>query len=65
MSAAGDLLAIAKPAQRALASQGIRTLADAAERTEQELLSLHGVGPRAVRLIAEALHASGRAFRAV
>ncbi len=51
---------IGKPATRALLMAGISSLAQVAERTESELLELHGVGPRAVRLLREALQASGR-----
>jgi hypothetical protein len=50
----GDLpAAIGRPATRALAGAGITTLADVAARTDDELLALHGVGPRAVRLLRE------------
>lgn len=46
---------IGKPATRALLAAGVRTLSDAAARSEEELLALHGVGPRAIRLLKEAL----------
>ena len=46
---------IGRPATRALAGAGITTLDDAAARSEQELLALHGVGPKAVRILTEAL----------
>lgn len=60
----GDLpRAIGNPATRALAGAGITTLAEVARRSEAELLALHGVGPRAVRILAEALEASGRSLR--
>lgn len=60
----GDLPhAIGKTAARALATQGITTLAQVATRTEAELLALHGVGPKAVRILGEALAATGRALR--
>ena len=52
--------AIGKPATRALLLAGIETLGQVAERTEPELLELHGVGPRAVRILREALRATGR-----
>ncbi|WP_274910617.1 helix-hairpin-helix domain-containing protein [Streptomyces sp. WZ-12] len=52
----GDLpKAIGGPATRALASAGISTLAQIAELTDAELLALHGVGPKAVRILREAL----------
>lgn len=51
----GDLpRAIGSPATRALHAAGITTLAHTAERTDAELLALHGVGPKAVRILREA-----------
>jgi hypothetical protein len=53
--AVGDLpKAIGAPATRALASAGITTLAQVAALSEAELLAMHGVGPKAVRLLKEA-----------
>ncbi|MFC7879439.1 hypothetical protein [Isoptericola sp. NPDC057391] len=50
----GDLpAAIGRPATRALAGAGVTTLAEVAARTDAELLALHGVGPRAVRILRE------------
>lgn len=54
--------AIGKPATRALLLAGISNLSQVAERTEAELLELHGVGPKAVKVLAEALRESGRGF---
>ncbi|MER5873116.1 hypothetical protein [Streptomyces sp. NPDC002044] len=57
----GDLpKAIGGPATRALAGVGITTLAQVAELTGAELLALHGVGPKAVRVLTETLVATGR-----
>lgn len=54
----GDLpKAIGRPATRALAGAGITTLDQVAERSDAELLALHGVGPRALRILREALAA--------
>jgi len=51
----GDLpAAVGRPATRALAGAGLTTLADVAARSDAELLALHGVGPRAVRILREA-----------
>jgi|GEM_PF-596977 len=51
----GDLPAsIGRPATRALAGAGLTSLSDVARRTDAELLALHGVGPKAVRLLREA-----------
>jgi hypothetical protein len=58
-----DLPAIGRPATDALALQGITTLAQVAEHTATDLLSLHGVGPKAIRILGEALAADGRSFR--
>ncbi|MEV4946889.1 hypothetical protein [Streptomyces sp. NPDC053755] len=65
-TAAGDVgdlpRAIGRPATRALAAAGILTLADVSTRTEEELLALHGVGSKAVRILGEALRTGGRSF---
>jgi predicted flap endonuclease-1-like 5' DNA nuclease len=60
----GDLPAIGRPATNALAAAGITTLAQVAELSEAELRALHGVGPKAVTILQEALAADGLAFRA-
>lgn len=46
---------IGKPATRALLAAGIKNMTDVAARSEAELAALHGVGPKALRLLAEAL----------
>ncbi|WUI02574.1 hypothetical protein OHR68_12460 [Spirillospora sp. NBC_00431] len=52
----GDLpKAIGGPATRALTGAGITTLAQVADLTDAELLAMHGVGPKAVRILREAL----------
>ena len=43
------------PATRALALEGITTLDDVRGRDLDELLRLHGVGPKAIRILREAL----------
>jgi predicted flap endonuclease-1-like 5' DNA nuclease len=59
----GDLpAAIGKPATRALLAAGITTLDDVAARSSTELLALHGVGPKAVRILAEVLAERGRSL---
>lgn len=55
-----DLPAIGRPATRALAAAGITSLDQVATRSEAELLALHGVGPRAVRILVESLTARGQ-----
>lgn len=44
-----------KPALRALTAAGITRLSHVAARSDDELLALHGVGPKAVRLLRAAL----------
>ena len=58
------LPAIGRPAAAALGLAGITSLEKVAEHTEDELLALHGVGPKAVRILREALAAGGLSFRA-
>ncbi|WP_286929465.1 MULTISPECIES: hypothetical protein [Aeromicrobium] len=53
---------IGRPATNALAAQGITSLEQVAGLSESELLALHGVGPKAVRLLGEALAARGLEF---
>lgn len=67
-TSAGDedasvLPAIGRPATRALLQAGISTLDQVAERTEAELLAMHGVGPKAVRILSEALGHEGKSLR--
>jgi hypothetical protein len=51
--------AIGKPATRALAGVGINSLKDLTGRTAAELLALHGVGPKAIRILTETLAERG------
>ena len=55
---------LGRPAERALEQAGYRRLDQFGAVTEADLLRLHGVGPKAVRLLREALAADGRGFRA-
>lgn len=60
----GDALpaSIGRPATRALHAAGLTSLEMVASRSEAELLALHGVGPRAVRILAETLAEQGRSL---
>ncbi|NEW40219.1 hypothetical protein GV792_12260 [Nocardia cyriacigeorgica] len=59
----GDLpTSIGKPATRALHGAGITTLAELATHTRAELLALHGFGPKAARVLDEALQNHGISF---
>ena len=53
------------PALRALAHAGIRSMAQLAQRSEREVASLHGMGPKGIRVLREALTAQGRHFKRV
>jgi hypothetical protein len=60
----GDLpRGIGQPALRAFANAGYRRLEQFAGVSAAELARLHGVGPKAIRLLREALAAKGLAFR--
>ena len=50
-------------APRELAANGITRLEQLAEYTEREILAIHGVGPKAVRILGEELQSRGLAFR--
>lgn len=60
----GDLPKIGRPANRALLAIGVTTLDQVAPMSEAELLALHGVGPRAIRILREALEQQGRGLGA-
>ena len=53
---------IGGPATRALAAQGITRLADLTHHRSEDLLALHGVGPRAIRILTAALSEQGMSF---
>jgi hypothetical protein len=53
---------VSKPAQRALASVGITRMEQTTRFTEKELGALHGMGPKAIRLIKAALAREGKAL---
>ncbi len=53
---------IAKPALRALASVGVSNLDEVTRFTESQLLALHGMGPKAMGIINEALRAQSKSL---
>ncbi len=55
---------IGAPATRAFQAAGISTLDDVTKWTEQDLLALHGVGPRAVRTLRAAMEPLSLDFKA-
>lgn len=58
-----ELPKIGAPATRALASIGVTRLDQLADRSESELLALHGFGPKALRIIRDALAENGLRLR--
>lgn len=54
---------IGRPATRALTLAGYARLEQLTRVTEREVLALHGVGPKAVRILRERLAERGLAFR--
>jgi DNA-directed RNA polymerase alpha subunit len=54
---------LAKPAQRALANAGCSRLKDLVKLSEDEVRKLHGMGPKALNQIRQALRANGLSFR--
>ncbi len=53
---------LAKPAQRALATAGIRRLEQLTRFSEDEVSQLHGIGPNALKQLRRALAARGLSF---
>jgi hypothetical protein len=53
---------IGRVALRELALHGIVGYSSLTERTERELLAIHGVGPKAVRILREDLAERGQSF---
>lgn len=53
---------LSKPALRAFAAAGYAQLSDFARVSEVDLLKLHGVGPKAIRLLRLALASHGLTF---
>lgn len=58
-----DLPKIDAPASGALAHIGITRLEQVVQLTEKELLQIHGVGPKAVRILKETLTEQGLTFK--
>jgi predicted flap endonuclease-1-like 5' DNA nuclease len=60
----GDLPnAIGKTAARELSLNGITTLRRVAEHSKKDLLAIHGVGPKAVAILEEALAEKDMGYR--
>lgn len=54
-----DFPKTSKPAERALISAGYTRLEQLSGVSEKELLKLHGMGPKAIRILKEALKERG------
>jgi endonuclease III len=63
MTSDGDLPKIGAPATRALAAIGVTRLDQLVEHRAADLLALHGVGPKAVRILQASLADRGRSLR--
>jgi hypothetical protein len=59
---AHDFPKTSAPAQRALEGAGYTRLEQLTKVTEAELLKLHGMGPKAIRILREALAERGWSF---
>lgn len=59
----GFLSLLAAPARRALQNEGIDSLNMLAQRTEKEILALHGIGKTAIPKLKEALSKQGLSFK--
>lgn len=59
----GFLSLLANPARRALEHEGITTLQKLSSFTEREILRLHGMGPRSMPILRDALQAQGLSFK--
>lgn len=50
------------PARRALDNAGIASLEELSKHTEKEIAALHGMGPKAIRILKEAMQEHRLAF---
>ncbi|MEA3551868.1 hypothetical protein [Pseudarthrobacter sp. C1] len=59
---AGGLPPVGRPANSALMRAGVTSLAEAASLGRLELLAMHGIGPKAVRILEAAAAERGLTF---
>jgi predicted flap endonuclease-1-like 5' DNA nuclease len=52
------------PVLRALANAGIRSMAELAQWSQADVAALHGVGPKGIRMLSEALRDAGKQWNA-
>lgn len=55
---------IGKTAARELSANGITSLRQVADHSKKELLAIHGVGPKAIAILGDALAAKGLNYKA-
>jgi hypothetical protein len=53
---------LSNPARRALATIGITQLDQLTAHSEKDILNLHGMGPKGIRILREALTGRGLSF---
>jgi hypothetical protein len=58
----GFLALLSAPARGALEHAGITSLSELSRHSEREILKLHGVGPKTIPTLRQALHNAGMAF---
>lgn len=58
-----NLPKIGRPATQALAQIGVRNVEQLADYTEAEILALHGMGPKAIRILQPVMAEMGVRFR--
>jgi DNA-directed RNA polymerase alpha subunit len=58
-----ELPKMSKPANRGLQNAGYHKLEQITEVTEAEILKIHGVGPKAIRILNEVLMERGLSFK--
>jgi predicted RecB family nuclease len=59
----GFLSLLSNPARQALEHEGITTLQKLSSFTEREILRLHGMGPRSMPILRDALQSQGLLFK--
>jgi hypothetical protein len=59
-----DLPKTSRPAESALVQAGWTDLETLSRRTEAEVLALHGMGPKALRILKQAMAERGLSFTA-
>jgi predicted RecB family nuclease len=59
----GFLSLLGAPARRALEAAGIKTLVQLSQRSEAEILALHGMGPASMPKLRKALKGERMSFR--